>query len=95
MTASAILDRARSITEGARDKHGVPERNFHAIAAMWSAYLGQPVRPDQVAAMMALLKIARGMGPNWNEDCSVDLCGYGAIWGELMEHRHAATDKQE
>ena len=81
--SAAILDRARSITEGARDKHGVPERNFHAIAAMWSAYLGQPVRPDQVAWCLVLLKAARSASGHYVEDNAVDACGYAALAGEL------------
>ena len=84
MTAADILDRARSIVTGDRQRdYGPPERNFHAIAAMWSAYLGQSVRPDQVAWCLVLLKAARSASGHYVEDNAVDACGYAALAGEL------------
>lgn len=45
---------------------------------MWSAYLGRPIAPHDVAAMMALLKVSRiAWSPN-RADHWLDLAGYAA-----------------
>ncbi len=38
--------------------HGDAEDNFRQIAAYWALYKGYPFTPGDVAAMMALVKIA-------------------------------------
>ena len=55
------------------------------IARLWSAYLERDVRADQVAAMMALLKLARSEVSPENDDHVVDLAGYVAIYGALQK----------
>ena len=79
--------------------YGRPEKSFEMIAALWEPYLLEKcvtakqkdngiyavidLRPEDVAAMMCLFKIARiatghGKADNW-----VDLAGYAACGGEL------------
>jgi hypothetical protein len=55
----SILDEAGFI-RGERGKvYGHPYINHRRIADLWSAYLGIPIPPDQVAVCMALVKISR------------------------------------
>jgi hypothetical protein len=51
--AADIIGRDRNVA------YGEPERNFDRIAQMWGAYKGVVFEPHDVAAMLALLKIAR------------------------------------
>lgn len=91
MTRAEVLDTAKEIVTADRDEqYGEPEDSFELIGSLWAAYLwGRGVHIDfltayDVAAMMALLKIARvatgaGKADNW-----VDLAGYAACGGELQ-----------
>lgn len=93
-----ILDRANSIVNGDREKsYGKPEDNFRRIGMMWNAYLGsainRPLAPSDVAAMMALLKLARIASGNYSEDSWIDLAGYAACGGELASFEH--EDKED
>lgn len=68
-----------------QDEYGGPENNFNRIAALWTAYLEVPVRPHDVACMMALLKIARIRTGAGKDDNWIDLAGYAACGGETQE----------
>ena len=46
-------------------------------------YLGRTVSAEDVALMMALLKIARIKVGEFKADNYVDLCGYGALAYEV------------
>jgi hypothetical protein len=67
-----------------QNDYGTPESNFATIAAYWSNYLQSRgfgdvvVAGHDVAAMMALLKIARIASSPAKEDNWVDLAGYAA-----------------
>ena len=63
--------------------YGSPENNFNIIARMWSAYSGYEFDAKDVAAMLALLKIARIASGHAKEDNWVDLAGYAACGGEI------------
>lgn len=86
-----ILTRAKECVCGQRhDDHGSAENNFSTIATMWNAYLMN--HPDRdwtitakdVAAMLALLKIARiSTGKHGKTDNWIDLAGYAACGGEI------------
>ena len=90
MTRKDILAAAERCVCGEREQdYGSPEDNFTVIADLWADYLrgcGVPLdslRPNDVAAMLALLKIARiatghGKADNW-----IDLAGYAACGGEV------------
>lgn len=94
MTRNEILVKANEIVTGEREQdYGSPEQNFETIARMWSAYLdalpvstgydGMLVHSEDVAAMMALLKIARIAAGRGKADNWIDLAGYAACGGEL------------
>jgi hypothetical protein len=79
-----ILDTAKEyITKDRADTHGDAEANFGLIAAYWSAHLGRNIKSHDVAVMMCLFKLARMKSNPAHIDSSQDLCGYGAIAGEL------------
>ena len=84
MTRPEILDAAKACVCGKRqNEYGNPENNFQTIAEFWSAYLKCPIAAHDVAAMMALLKIARIAGGIGSDDCWIDLAGYAACGGEI------------
>jgi hypothetical protein len=89
--ASKLLAKASALIDGERDKkHGDRLECHKQIARLWTAYLGVQIMPVEAAMMMALLKIARTRTGAYNEDCFVDLCGYGAIAGELANGKRSS-----
>ena len=84
MKREEILDAAKRCVFGDREQdYGSPERNFEKIAEFWSTYMGYPVVAHDVAAMLALLKIARIATGHAKEDNWIDLAGYAACGGEI------------
>ncbi len=101
-----VLDKAKTCV--CTDRVGVyggPEDSFCAIAKLWTDYLESKgmfvnIEPKDVAAMLALLKIARIATGNFHEDNWVDLAGYAACGGELdakeaAENNVDAREKRE
>ena len=90
MTRKEILDTAEKMVNGDRqDDYGTPEQNFERIAMLWTHYLGSDrlntgITPVDVAAMLALLKIARVASGHGKSDNWIDLAGYAACGGELQ-----------
>lgn len=97
-----ILDAAKRCVCGDREQdYGRPENSFNTIADLWNAYLANAanlenwkgVTAKDVAAMLALLKIARIASGHAKEDNWVDLAGYAACGGEIetegLEHGKA------
>ena len=86
MTREEILSEAKKCVCGGRDyDYGTPEDSFQKIGTFWTAYLNCAVKIDaeDVAAMMALLKIARISENPQHMDSWVDLAGYAACGGEI------------
>lgn len=84
MTRPEILDKAKACVVGDREQdYGSPESNFGRIANLWTAFLNITITPVEVAAMLALLKIARIASGHAKEDNWIDLAGYAACGGEL------------
>lgn len=74
------------LVSGERSRtHGDKLENHTNIARLWSAFLGVPLEPEQVALMMVLLKVARTKTGTFNIDDYVDMAGYSGIAGELAE----------
>lgn len=93
-TRAEILEAAGKCVTGGRDKeYGEPEDSFDLIAQLWEPYIKAAcvspgvnvgIRPQDVAILMALLKIARA-AVNDNPDNFVDLAGYAACAGEAAQ----------
>lgn len=83
-TRAEILDAAKKIVAGDREKqYGKPEDNFAVIAEFWTTYIGHPISSEDVAIMMALLKIARIRSGNYKTDSFVDGVGYLSLAAEI------------
>lgn len=92
MKRPEILDKAKACVCGHREnEYGSPEDNFKTIASLWSAYKGVDFSANDVAMMMALLKIARIRTGTATEDSFVDLAGYAACGGEIMTDNKKIT----
>lgn len=88
-----ILAMAEKCVCGDREQdYGSPENNFKTISEFWSTYLGYPVDSKDVAAMLAMLKIARIASGNAKEDNWVDLAGYAACGGEIEAQKPIDAD---
>lgn len=88
MKRKEILEEAmRCVCADRQDQYGSPENNFRLIADLWNKYVGvSNIKPRDVAAMLALLKIAR-IRNGVKDDNWVDLAGYAACGGELDDQK--------
>lgn len=96
-TREQVLSAARDCVCGDREQdYGSPENNFRTIASLWNSYLygaglmenptphvWKGLKPKDVAAMLALLKVARIAGNRPKPDNWIDLAGYAACGAEL------------
>ncbi len=94
MKKGDLLRSALEIVEKRGLTYGQAENNFARIAALWTAYLDQRtmhapaghvnyIGETDVAAMMALMKIARLMEKPDHLDSWLDLAGYAACGAEV------------
>ena len=82
---SNVLTQADRLVNGARaSEYGDAKQNFDDIAKLWSVLLGTEITSQQVALCMIAVKSARLMKSD-SPDSWVDICGYGALGGELNE----------
>lgn len=92
LTRADILHAAEKCVCGQREQdYGTPEDNFETIAELWETYLrracvdeagGVYIDANDVAIMMALLKIARIAAGGGKADSWIDLAGYAACGAE-------------
>ena len=95
-TRAEILEAAgRCVTGGRDEEYGEPEDSFDLIAQLREPYIRAAcvspganvgIREQDVAILMALLKIARA-AVNDKPDNFVDLAGYAACAGEAVQKR--------
>lgn len=72
-----LLDRAREIVSGPRRAdYGTPIENHSRTAALWSAYLGRRITPEQVCDLNVLQKLSRLAQTPGHQDSVVDVVGY-------------------
>lgn len=83
---AGILEEAARLVDGERDQQYAPPKvNFTRIAALWGAYNGNEYTPQDVAIMMALLKISRLANNDMARDSWVDAAGYLACGAECVQ----------
>ena len=85
-TRKRVLKEAEKCVCGNREhEYGVPEDSFEMIGKFWTVYLDYATKIDahDVAAMMALLKIARIAKSPDHMDSWCDLAGYASCGGEI------------
>lgn len=105
MNKEQILEAARKCVCGERQQdYGEAENSFTVIADFWGTYLEekcvQPgtyvcLNPEDVAAMMALLKIARIATGHGKDDNWIDLAGYAACGGEIQSSLFEAVEHSD
>lgn len=82
-TTPDVLEEARDLIRGDRaESYGEARASFQRIADFWSTYKGVQFTPKDVASMMILLKISRGV-TSAKRDNWVDILGYGALGSEM------------
>ena len=87
-----VLQTAESLIYGDRQKqYGNARENFTDIATGWANIVGIQVSPEQVALMMAWLKICRitaGLkrGEPAHTDSIVDLAGYAGCIEKIQNN---------
>jgi hypothetical protein len=65
--------------------YGHPIEMHKRIAELWSAYLGYPIQPNEVAILMCLVKISRQAQNPGVADNYTDALGYIAIAKTITE----------
>lgn len=86
MKRHEILDRAKELVNGAREReYAPPKKNFQRIADLWSIVLGITVTPEQVALCMNQVKVTRLIESPKHGDSWIDIAGYAACGGEVAE----------
>lgn len=84
MNRKQCLEEAiKCVCQDREDQYGDPENNFELIADFWTRYIGWGITAEDVAMMMALLKIARIKTGKHKDDNYVDLAGYAACACDL------------
>lgn len=92
MNRKETLDTAALCVLGDRTQaYGSPEDNFRTTATIWTAHLqgrgllaeGKSLGPEDVAALMIGLKLARLVTSIDKADTWVDIAGYAACGAEV------------
>ncbi len=78
-TTEKLFNEVTQIIHARGVSYGHPLANHKRIAALWSAYLGYPIQPNEVAICMALVKISRQAEDATVTDNYKDALAYIAI----------------
>jgi hypothetical protein len=81
--ADLLAEATKVVTADRNLQYGSPEDAFQTIADMWSIYLGVELLPQDVAALMVLMKAARIRNNPTHRDSWVDIAGYAACGGTM------------
>lgn len=80
-----FIDTAAELINGPRAKdYGPAKFNHERIATIWSVILNTAVTAEQVAACMIGVKLARLAEDITKDDSWVDIIGYAALGGEIV-----------
>ena len=84
MVREEVLRQAGDLISGDRHTdYGSAYDNHMRIARIWSVVLQQDITPEQVAACMIGVKLARLVNDNTKADSWVDIAGYAALGSEM------------
>jgi len=84
-----FLDTAEGLINGPRAKeYGPAKLNHHRIAEIWNILLAKKltcdITPEDVVACMVGLKLARLAEDISKDDSWIDIIGYAALGGEIV-----------
>lgn len=86
-----VLEQAIGITHNDRNKtNGDPGPHLLQLSRLWSAYLGTDIGPQDVAALMILLKVSRLSRSPDELDHWIDIAGYAACGAEAVVYAQRA-----
>ena len=80
---AVLADATTLVCTDRNAEYGEPEDSFNLIANLWSSYLHTKVLPQDVAALMILMKVARLQVNPTHRDSWVDVAGYAACGGNI------------
>lgn len=94
------LKEAELLIHGDREaEYGDNLLNHRRIATMWNVILGKklitPIEPEEVAACMIGLKVARLSEDTKKKDSWVDVIGYGALGGEMASRAEVEIENKK
>ena len=88
-----FLDEARVLINGPRaNDYGESQINHERIATMWSIICKTEITPEQVIACMIAVKLARLSENISKSDSWVDIIGYAALGGEMVNEKRKQSD---
>ena len=83
-----FLDQAEKLINGPRAKeYGPAKFNHERIAKIWSVVLDREVTAQEVVACMVGVKLARLAETIEHDDSWVDIIGYAALGGEIINDK--------
>lgn len=82
--AAVLQEAIKVVTRDRNSTYGEAEDSFTTIADLWSVYLGIDLLPQDVAALMTLLKVARVRVNPGHRDSWVDIAGYAACGATML-----------
>jgi len=101
--ADAILSTARNlVTSDRASDYGPMKHNMDTIAKFWNVYLhcrpsgrSDIIDGEDVAMMLALMKVARICGGPFKDDSYIDLAGYAAVAGQVAYERETPQEQAD
>ena len=91
-TTEKLFDNVIKTIHARGISYGHPITNHKRIAELWSAYLGYPIQPNEVAICMALVKISRQAEDVSKLDNYEDCIAYLAIAKSITDAMQDDTD---
>ena len=91
-TTEKLFDNVVKTIHARGINYGHPITNHKRIAELWSAYLGYPIQPNEVAICMALVKISRQAEDPAILDNYEDCLAYVAIAKSITDAMQDDTD---
>lgn len=86
MKKADVLDKAKELVTGDRQKkYGNPSINFERIIGGWTLILGHEITQAQLVQMMIWMKVARLQEDPNHMDSWIDIAGYAACGGEVVD----------
>ena len=84
-----ILKQAADAVDERGKTYGHPWVDFSRTAKLWEVVIDKPLKPEQVALCLALVKVARLCNAKdfFHEDSVTDLAGYAACLEDVHKWR--------